>query len=166
MAAPPDFPAPMMAAISRMGTPFGRICDGRGNVTRCVTSSPQVKNLRSVTLAHSLTAPNQLPSPVMMPAWGWRALGSQHVCQSQCDQKEPVARATTGCNRLSGRTDKRGVKMKGEQVAKNANLLRAELRRQGINPGTVKPKPKPLFGQPAARLRRRILPFSAVRWRR
>ncbi|HBZ8061711.1 TPA: type II secretion system F family protein [Klebsiella pneumoniae] len=43
-------------------------------------------------------------------------------------------------------TDKRGVKMKGEQLAKNANLLRAELRRQGINPGQVKPKSKPLFG--------------------
>ena len=43
-------------------------------------------------------------------------------------------------------TDKRGVKMKGEQPAKNANLLKAELRRQGINPTVVKPKPKPLFG--------------------
>ena len=43
-------------------------------------------------------------------------------------------------------TDKRGVKMKGEQAAKNANLLRAELRRQGITPGVVKVKPKPLFG--------------------
>ena len=44
-------------------------------------------------------------------------------------------------------TDKRGVKMKGEQTAKSANLLRAELRRQGITPSVVKPKPKPLFGQ-------------------
>jgi len=44
-------------------------------------------------------------------------------------------------------TDKRGVKMKGEQAAKNANLLKAELRRQGITPGVVKPKPKPLFGK-------------------
>lgn len=43
-------------------------------------------------------------------------------------------------------TDKRGVKMKGEQAAKNANLLRAELRRQGITPTVVKPKGKPLFG--------------------
>lgn len=43
-------------------------------------------------------------------------------------------------------TDKRGVKMKGETSAKNANLLKAELRRQGINPTAVKPKPKPLFG--------------------
>ena len=42
--------------------------------------------------------------------------------------------------------DKRGVKMKGEQMAKNANLLKAELRKQGINPTVVKPKPKPLFG--------------------
>ncbi|MDX6083146.1 type II secretion system F family protein [Xanthomonas campestris pv. incanae] len=36
--------------------------------------------------------------------------------------------------------------MKGEQVARNANLLRAELRRQGITPSLVKSKPKPLFG--------------------
>ena len=42
--------------------------------------------------------------------------------------------------------DKRGVVMKGEQLAKNANLLRAELRKQGITPTVVKPKPKPLFG--------------------
>ncbi len=43
-------------------------------------------------------------------------------------------------------TDKRGVKMKGEQNARNANLLRAELRRQGITPTIVKAKAKPLFG--------------------
>ncbi len=43
-------------------------------------------------------------------------------------------------------TDKRGVKMKGEQSAKSENFIRAELRRQGITPTVVKPKPKPLFG--------------------
>ena len=43
-------------------------------------------------------------------------------------------------------TDKRGTKMKGEQQAKSANLLRAELRQQGIRPTVVKAKPKPLFG--------------------
>jgi len=43
-------------------------------------------------------------------------------------------------------TDKRGTKMKGEQQSKNVNMLRAELRRQGINPTVVKAKPKPLFG--------------------
>ncbi|WP_372177101.1 type II secretion system F family protein [Xanthomonas axonopodis pv. phyllanthi] len=43
-------------------------------------------------------------------------------------------------------TDKRGIKMKGEQSARNVNMLRAELRRQGITPTVVKPKPKPLFG--------------------
>lgn len=43
-------------------------------------------------------------------------------------------------------TDKRGTVMKGEQQAKNANMLRAELRRQGIMPKVVKAKPKPLFG--------------------
>ncbi|MBD8524197.1 type II secretion system F family protein [Pseudomarimonas arenosa] len=43
-------------------------------------------------------------------------------------------------------TDKRGTKMKGETLAKNASLLKAELRRQGIAPSVVKPKAKPLFG--------------------
>jgi type IV pilus assembly protein PilC len=43
-------------------------------------------------------------------------------------------------------TDKRGKKMKGEQQSRNANMLRAELRRQGIQPRVVKPKGKPLFG--------------------
>lgn len=43
-------------------------------------------------------------------------------------------------------TDKRGVKMKGETTSKNANLLKAELRKQGINPTVVRTKSKPLFG--------------------
>ena len=43
-------------------------------------------------------------------------------------------------------TDKRGVKMKGEHSSKNAILVKAELRRQGINPISVKTKGKPLFG--------------------
>ena len=44
-------------------------------------------------------------------------------------------------------TDKRGKKMKGEQQARNANLLRAELRKQGINPTVVRTKRKPMFGK-------------------
>lgn len=62
-------------------------------------------------------------------------------------KKEPVARNTTELVPFVWEgTDKRGVKMKGESPAKNANLLRAELRRQGITPNVVKPKQKPLFG--------------------
>jgi len=62
-------------------------------------------------------------------------------------KKEPVARSTMELQPFVWEgTDKRGVKMKGEQPAKNANLLRAELRRQGITPSIVKQKPKPMFG--------------------
>ncbi|MEN5366999.1 type II secretion system F family protein [Stenotrophomonas sp. TWI273] len=62
-------------------------------------------------------------------------------------KKEPVARSTMELQPFVWEgTDKRGIKMKGEQPAKNANLLRAELRRQGITPSIVKQKPKPLFG--------------------
>lgn len=49
-------------------------------------------------------------------------------------------------------TDKRGVIMKGEQPAKNANFVRAELRKQGITPKVVKVKPKPLFGSSGRRV--------------
>jgi type IV pilus assembly protein PilC len=48
--------------------------------------------------------------------------------------------------------DKRGVKLKGQQVATNPNLVRADLRRQGINPIRVKKKPKPLFGGAGSRI--------------
>lgn len=43
-------------------------------------------------------------------------------------------------------TDKRGKKMKGESLSRTASLLKAELRKQGITPDVVRPKPKPLFG--------------------
>ncbi len=59
----------------------------------------------------------------------------------------PVARGTGLEPFLWEGTDKRGQKMKGETLAKNANLLKAELRKQGITPLAVKAKPKPLFGQ-------------------
>jgi len=48
--------------------------------------------------------------------------------------------------------DKRGVKLKGQQVAVNQNLVRAELRRQGISPIRVKKKAKPLFGGAGRRI--------------
>lgn len=42
--------------------------------------------------------------------------------------------------------DKRGKKMKGESLAKNENLIKAELRKQGLNPTGVKEKKPGLFG--------------------
>jgi type IV pilus assembly protein PilC len=43
-------------------------------------------------------------------------------------------------------TDKRGVKIKGDYAAKNEQMVRAELRRQGITPLSIRKKSKPLFG--------------------
>ena len=69
------------------------------------------------------------------------------VTRSAAKKTVPVDRNTSQMSVFVWEgTDKRGVKMKGESPAKSANLLKAELRRQGINPTTVKPKPKPLFG--------------------
>jgi len=51
--------------------------------------------------------------------------------------------------------DKRGKKMKGELQSKNASLVKAELRRQGMNPQTVREKPKPLFGSTGSRVKPR-----------
>ncbi len=52
-------------------------------------------------------------------------------------------------------TDKRGKKLKGDYAAKTAALVKAELRRQGINPTSVKPKAKPLFGAAGRRIKPR-----------
>ena len=41
--------------------------------------------------------------------------------------------------------DRKGTRVKGEAQATNEILLKADLRRQGINPLKVKKKPKPLF---------------------
>ena len=58
-------------------------------------------------------------------------------------------------------TDKRGKKLKGEYAAKTAALVKAELRRQGITPTSVKPKAKPLFGAAGKRIKpREIAVFS------
>lgn len=60
--------------------------------------------------------------------------------------KAPVRRDNPMKTFVWSGTDKRGIVMKGEQDSKNVNLLRAELRKQGITPKVIKPKPKPLFG--------------------
>jgi type IV pilus assembly protein PilC len=55
-------------------------------------------------------------------------------------------------------TDKRGSTLKGETTAKNVNMVKAELRRQGINPKKIKKKPKPLFGSSG----RKITPLDVA----
>jgi type IV pilus assembly protein PilC len=65
---------------------------------------------------------------------------------------QPVRRAEAMPVFVWEGTDKRGITMKGEQPAKSANLVRAELRRQGITPKVVKVKPKALFGGTGKRI--------------
>src|SRR4249919_676617 len=67
-------------------------------------------------------------------------------------KQPPVRRADVMPTFVWVGTDKRGMKMKGEQQSKTANALRAELRKQGITPTTVKPKPKDLFGGAGKRI--------------
>lgn len=62
------------------------------------------------------------------------ALGAQRATVSAMTTYEWVA------------LDKRGKRMKGDMPAKNASLVKAELRRQGMNPQTVRERAKPLFG--------------------
>lgn len=48
--------------------------------------------------------------------------------------------------------DKRGIKMSGEEIGKSATLVKAGLRARGINPQTVKPVAKPLFGKSGSKI--------------
>jgi type IV pilus assembly protein PilC len=63
-----------------------------------------------------------------------RALGAQRAEVSKLTTYDWVA------------LDKRGKRMKGDMPAKNASLVKAELRRQGMNPQSVRERSKPLFG--------------------
>jgi type IV pilus assembly protein PilC len=63
-----------------------------------------------------------------------RALGAQRAEVSRLTTYDWVA------------LDKRGKRMKGDMQSKNASLVKAELRRQGMNPQTVRERSKPLFG--------------------
>ncbi|MDQ1092273.1 type IV pilus assembly protein PilC [Xanthomonas sacchari] len=96
-----------------------------------------------------------------MSARGWPDGGDDLMSATRSAvKKEPVARNTSQQVPFVWEgTDKRGIKMKGEQIAKNANLLRAELRRQGITPSVVKPKPKPLFGAAGSKISPKDIAF-------
>lgn len=83
-----------------------------------------------------------------LPGVGMPEKGKQMaVTRSAAKKTAPVDRNVSQMSTFVWEgTDKRGVKMKGEQQSKTQNLLRAELRKLGITPTVVKPKPKPLFG--------------------
>ena len=43
-------------------------------------------------------------------------------------------------------TNRKGLPVKGEIVGQNAAMVKAQLRKQGVNPQKVKKAPQPLFG--------------------
>jgi type IV pilus assembly protein PilC len=49
-------------------------------------------------------------------------------------------------------TDKRGVKLKGEESGKNENLVKAELRKRGVNPTIVREKRDSIFGKTGSKI--------------
>jgi type IV pilus assembly protein PilC len=49
--------------------------------------------------------------------------------------------------------DRRGKRLKGERLGRNEMIVKAELRKQGIIPGRIKKKPKPLFGGTGSRIK-------------
>ncbi|WP_205596474.1 type II secretion system F family protein [Wenzhouxiangella sp. XN201] len=49
--------------------------------------------------------------------------------------------------------DRRGKRLKGERLGRNEMIVKAELRKQGIIPGRIKKKPKPLFGTTGSRIK-------------
>ncbi len=70
--------------------------------------------------------------------------------------KAPVSRGIGELQTFSWEgTDKRGVKLKGEELGKNANLVKAALRKQGINATKVAQKRTSIFGSSGAAIRPR-----------
>jgi type IV pilus assembly protein PilC len=57
-------------------------------------------------------------------------------------------------------TDKRGVKMRGEETAKNDNIIKTDLRRRGINPISVTPKRESFFSSGGSVTPREISIFA------
>lgn len=55
--------------------------------------------------------------------------------------------------------DKRGKVMKGEQLAKSEALVKAELRKRGIVPSKVGPKPKAIFGSAGKKIKGKDIAF-------
>ncbi|MEO7067905.1 MAG: type II secretion system F family protein [Rhodanobacter sp.] len=71
------------------------------------------------------------------------ATATKNTAQARGAQRATVNRLTTY---EWVALDKRGKRMKGDMQAKNASLVKAELRTQGMNPQTVRERSKPLFG--------------------
>jgi type IV pilus assembly protein PilC len=58
-------------------------------------------------------------------------------------------------------TDKRGVRLRGDELSKNENLVRAELRKRGITPTVVKVKRDGFFGASGSAVKPRDIAMVA-----
>lgn len=70
--------------------------------------------------------------------------------------KAPASRSLGGLQTFHWEgTDKRGQKLKGEELGKSANLVKANLRKQGINATKVAQKRTSIFGEGGATIKPR-----------
>ena len=58
-------------------------------------------------------------------------------------------------------TDKRGIKLRGDEIGKNENLIRAELRKRGIVPSSVKIKKDGFFSSSGSTVKARDIAMVA-----
>ena len=111
--------------------------------------------MRSARLGTSSITRYYLP----IPAWGGRRGDGMSTARSS----SPKTSSDRGSRPLQcfiwEGTDKRGIKLKGEQMARNVHLLRAELRKLGISANTIKSKPKPLFGAAGPSIKSKDIAF-------
>jgi type IV pilus assembly protein PilC len=75
--------------------------------------------------------------------------------------KKPAAKKKPQANVFQWEgTDKKGNRIKGESRADTPNMVKAELRRMGVNPLKIRKKAKPLFGAAAKIVPKDIAVFS------
>src|SRR3546814_5948574 len=130
---------------------------GRSYGVRGASGRPP--NIRNPAARHTRVL-HMWPQPATIAGWGsgdagiWGTRGKHIMAVTRTalkTEQHPHRAGVTLATFVWQGTDKRGVKMLGEQQSNSAHLLRAELRSPGLMPTAVQAKPTPPFGAPANR---------------